>query len=510
MKINQRKIGSVLSYAQMAISIVIGIIYTPMMIRLLGQSEYGLYNIASSTIAMMSILSLGFNSGYIRYYSKYKRDNDTESIYKLNGLFLTIFAIIGVISLICGLFLSFNLDIVFDEGLTAGEYSIARVLMILMTVSLSISFPMSVFSNIISSHERFLFLKLLGIGKTVVSPLVNTVLLLSGYRSIAMVCTSLTINIIVDAIYLYYVFRVLKQKFIIGMPEPGLFKSLFTYTIFIALNMVVDQINLNIDKILLGRFKGTTYVSIYTVGYTLHQYYQMFSTSISGVFSPAIHSIVSELRDNTDQLKSTLTALFIKVGRVQYIILMLLCTGVIFFGRAFISFWAGPGYEDSYYVALLLIIPSTVPLIENVGIETQRALNNHQFRAVVYIIMAFINLIVSIFLCQMYGAIGSALGTAISVVLAHGFIMNTFYHKKCYIDMIKFWKNILRISLGLIIPVAFGILINKFVNLYNIYLLIGGIAAYSLVYIISMWFIGMNDYEKDLIIGPIKRIFRKQ
>ena len=66
-KINQIKIGAVLSYLQIGLSVVISLIYTPVMLRLLGQSEYGLYSTVSSTIAMLSILSLGFNSSYIRY-----------------------------------------------------------------------------------------------------------------------------------------------------------------------------------------------------------------------------------------------------------------------------------------------------------------------------------------------------------------------------------------------------------------------------------------------------------
>ena len=127
---NQLKWGALLSYIQMALGIIVGLAYTPIMIRLLGKSEYGLYNTVSSTIAMLSILSLGFNSSYIRYYSKYKKDGNEQAIYKLNGLFLLIFGIIGLIGLACGLFLSFNLQIVFDEGLTSQEYEIAKILML--------------------------------------------------------------------------------------------------------------------------------------------------------------------------------------------------------------------------------------------------------------------------------------------------------------------------------------------------------------------------------------------
>ncbi|MBQ3069924.1 MAG: oligosaccharide flippase family protein, partial [Clostridia bacterium] len=194
MKLNQLKAGSILSYLQMALNILIGLVYTPVMLSTLGASEHGLYNTVASTISMLSLLSLGFNSSYVRYFAKYKKNHDTESIYKLNGLFMLLFTVIGLVALACGLFLTTHLELVFAEGLTEGEYEIARVLMLLLTVNLSVSFPASVFSSIISANERFVVLKLLGMVRTVISPLVTMPLLLVGFSSIAMVTVTVVMS----------------------------------------------------------------------------------------------------------------------------------------------------------------------------------------------------------------------------------------------------------------------------------------------------------------------------
>lgn len=509
-QVNQLKIGSLLSYVQMVVNILIHLAYTPVMLRLLGQSEYGLYNTVSSTISVLSILNLGFNSSYVRYFAKYKKENRTEDIYKLNGLFLIIFTIIGLIAFACGLFLSKNLNLVFDEGLTVAEYKTAKILMMLLTVNLAISFPMSVFSNIISANEKYIFLKVLGMLKTVVSPLVTLPLLLMGYRSIALVSVTLGVAIVTDLIYYLYVKKSLKNRFVFYGFEKGIFKSLFVYTGFIAINLIVDQINWNIDKLLLGRFKGTTAVAVYSVGYALYNIYMMFSTSVSSVFTPRIHHIVNSTNEEHLKQKQELTALFVKVGRIQFLLLGLLASGVVFFGREFIFFWAGNGYTDSYYVALLLILPASIALVQNLGIEIQRALNKHQFRSLVYFFMAILNLVLTIFLCRRYGAVGSAIGTAISLIVANGLIMNIYYHKKCNIDILAFWGNLLRMSLGLIIPVGVGILIRCFFNLYSILWLIIGIMVYTAVYCVSMWFLGMNEYEKNLIKKPLTKILGRK
>lgn len=504
---NQLKIGSILSYAQMALNVVIQLVYTPVMIRLLGQNEYGLYNTVASTISMLSILSMGFNSGYIRYYSIYKKNDDKQSISKLNGLFFIIFFIIGFVGLVCGVFLSFNLNLIFDKGLTISEYEKAKVLMLLLTLNLSISFPMSVFQNIISAHEKFVLLKLLGMIRTVFSPLITLPLLLMGFRSIAMVMVTVIVSVFVDIIYLIYVIFKMKEKFIFHDFERGIFQSLFAYTVFIAINTIIDQINWNIDKLLLGRYRGTSEVAIYSVGFTLYQSYMMFSTSISGVFTPRIHKIVNATKDNIKKQKREITDLFTKVGRIQFLILGLVSSGIIFFGKYFIlNMWAGEGYDVSYYVALLLILPATIALVQNLGIEIQRAENKHQFRSVAYLAMAVVNLCLSIILCQKYGSIGSAVGTAISLILANGLVMNIYYHKRCNIDIFFFWKNILRLSVGLIIPITIGIVASVMIEIKSITMFLICILAYVIIYCISMWLFGMNNYEKELIAKPIKKL----
>ena len=505
MKINQLKWGSILSYGQMALSVIINIVFTPLMIHLLGKNEYGLYNTVSSTISMLSILSLGFGSGYIRYYAKYKLNGEREKIYRLNGLFLIIFSIIGLVALVCGLFLSFHLNLVFDQGLTQAEYATARILMILLTCNLAISFPMSVMTNIVTANERFVFAKLVNMIKTVVGPLVMLPLLLLGFRSIGIVVSTVALALVADGITAYYVLFKLKNRFYFTAFEKGLFRGLFGYTAFIALNVIIDQINLNIDKLLLARYRGTGEVAVYSVGYNLYVFYVMVSSAVSSVFTPKIHAIVNKTQENLRLQREQLTELFIRVGRIQFLLLGLVGSGLVFFGKPFIlNFWAGAEYGDSYVVALLLTLPASIALIQNLGIEIQRAKNLHRFRAVAYAVMAGLNLALSIYLCQLYGAIGSAIGTAISLIVANGLIMNLYYHRKCNLDILAFWKAIFPLILGLAIPVGFGILLQNLVNLDRTVVFFLGILAYTAVYCASQWLIGMNSYEKGLILTPIR------
>ena len=239
-------------------------------------------------------------------------------------------------------------------------------------------------------------------------------------------------------------------------------------------------------------------------------YYISFATAISGVFTPRVHNIVNATDNDEKERTNRLTELFVRVVRIQYIILGLLTTGIVFFGYEFIMVWAGEGYEQSYYVVLLLVIPALIPLTQNIGIDVQCAMNNHQFRGVAYFIMSLINLVLTIVLTPKYGVVGATIGTAISLVIGDIILMNIYYNKKCNIRIFDYWKNIISMSKGLLIPIAFGIVIKMYFDVSTVPMMLLGIAVFSCVYAGSMWLFALNKYEKNLILSPIKKALKKQ
>lgn len=502
--LNQRKSGVILSYVGQLVQIIIGVIYTPIMLRLLGQSEYGLYQLVYSVVSYLSLLSLGFGSSYLRFYSRYKAQEDEEGVAKLNGMFMIIFCSISVICVICGIVMIGNVRSIFGTGLTDSEYATARILMGLLIINLAMTFPNSVFNCSITAHEKFLFQKLLILIQNLLSPFLSLPLLIMGYGSVGMVSVTTFLTVAVLLTNLYYCFKKLHVKFIFHGLQIGLLKEMWVFTFFIFINQIIDQINWNVDKFLLGRFAGTTAVAIYGVGGQINTLYLQFSTSISNVFVPKVNRIVAESNDDKQ-----LTILFTKVGRIQFIILGMILSGFVFFGNPFVKIWAGSEYGASYIVALLLIVPVTVPLIQNLGIEIQRAKNMHKARAVVYLAIAIANVFISIPLIKIMGPAGAALGTAISLIAGNVIFMNWYYHARIGMNMFYFWKEIAKFVPALIGPCVVGIIIMNFANIMGLVKLGVFAIVYTVVYGLSMYFLGMNEEEKQLVMGPIRKILRK-
>jgi O-antigen/teichoic acid export membrane protein len=499
--VNQLKVGAVLSYLSMGLGYIVSLIYTPLMLRLLGQSEYGLYNLVASVVAYLGILNFGFGSAYIRYYSRYKVQDDKARISNLNAMFLVIFSTIGLVAVIAGIGIAINTEVVFGSELSNSELSKAKILMIILVVNLAISFPSIVFTSNITANEKFVFQKIIEMIRTVANPFVVLPLLIMGYGSVGMVIATTFLNVTVEIIYVVYCIRKLKMRFSFSRFDYSLMREMTVFSSYIFINLLIDQINWNVDKFILGRYRGTVSVAVYGLASQLNTYYLSIATAISSVFIPRVHRIVVDSDSNSE-----LTALFTRIGRLQFIILSLISSGLVFFGRPFINMWAGENYDGAYRIVLMLIIPVTIPLIQTLGIEIQRAKNMHKFRSWVYLFIAIGNLIITIPLVRMYGGVGAATGTAVSLIVGNGVLMNWYNHRKVGLDMKYFWKQIFYLFPSLIIPILSGVFFRNFINLYNqVYFVVFGI-LYVAIFFVSMWRFGMNDYEKNIF----GKLFRKK
>ena len=179
------------------------------------------------------------------------------------------------------------------------------------------------------------------------------------------------------------------------------------------------------------------------------------------------------------------------------------------FGRQFINLWAGPGYEEAYYVALLTMIPVTLPLIQNTGLNMLYAMNKHQFRSSVYAVIAATNVVLTFWWVENFGMIGAAAATCLAYIVGHVFIMNWFYHKRIGIDIPLFWKNILKMSpVMFVMGTVWWFLLDAIAVDSLIKFLVLAV-IYTVMYFLLAYRFMMNAYERNLIVVPMVSVLRK-
>lgn len=501
MKINQRKAGVLLSYTLTGTNALVGFIYIPLLIYFLGQKEYGLYQLIGSFLVYLSLFDFGLSNTITRYYSKYIALKDEKGKENLLALSVLIYVFITIILVVGGIGLYFSLDEIFSKSLTITEIASAKKMYIIILITAAITILTSVFNAIISSNERFIFLRLLSIVQLIMRPIIIFAVFTIESSALIVVIVQALISVFGIALKIYYSYKKLRVKIKLHYWDIPLLKEMFRYSFFIFITALMDQIFWRSDQLILGIIIGTTSVAVYSIGSQVAMYYMTLSTAMSGVFLPNITKRVAENASTED-----LSSIFIKVGRLQYILLSAVLIGFTVFGMEFISIWVGKGFSSAYYIALIIMIPFTIDLIQNIGLTILQAKNMYSFRATVFFGMSLINIVFSIPLAIYYGEIGTAVATGVSFLIGNGLVMNIYYHKKVGLNIFVFWKEIGKISIPLTIVFILALLINEINFGTPLLLFIFKISLFAIVYSTIIWIFGMNTYEKNLVLGPINRI----
>lgn len=499
-KSNQRRMGVILSYISIIVESLTTLLYTPFLIRMIGQAEYGLYSLAATTIGYLSVLDFGLGNALIVYTAKYNAQKRYRELERIHGMFFILFSIIGFITGVLGFILFLNVNVLFGSTMNTMELYKAKIMMLILTFNLMVSFPLGTYTSIVRAHEKFVLVKSLSILRTILNPILMIPLLLLGYKSIAMSIILSVLNIVSLLVGYFYCKYKLNVKIKYSGFDFSIFKGIVGYSFFVFLGSIVDKVNWSVPQFVLGAVSGTIAVSIYSVANRLNSMFIYLSTALSGVLLPKVSSMVA---NNTDD--SNFVDDFIKVGRLQFYIIFLIVSGLVLFGKEFIIIWVGKEFISSYYVTLLLVIPLSFYLIQNYALNVAQAKGKYNFIAIASSITAVFNLIFGYILAKRYGAIGSAFSTAISLIVCNVVILNIYYHKKLNLNVIKFWKSIIRMIVPCIIPVIFSCVFMNFYALKGIVSLMIHILVYTLCYCVVSYVLIMNDYEKNLVTNIINK-----
>ena len=277
-------------------------------------------------------------------------------------------------------------------------------------------------------------------------------------------------------------------------------KGLFQLSSAILFALIADQIFWKADQLVIGKVLNTSAVAVYSVGSQIYMNYTPLGTAISSVFM----SKLSKLYDVEKDIQS-ISELFIKVGRIAFLFLGLILCGFILFGQEFILLWAGEGYKEAYYVAVIIMIPLTVDAMQNLGLTILQVMNKYGFRGKVYFIIAIINIITTVFLVKTIGIVGAAISTAISMAIGNGVIMNLYYNK-LGLNIRKFWKEIIKLLPAVVIALICGVFLQKICFANAAASLLFHIVFFVIIYVFSIFVFALTRKEKSLVIKKMIRL----
>lgn len=496
---SQIRKGAILSYISILLTNIIGLFITPFIVRSLGESEYGLYTLIGAFVGYLSIMDLGLNNTIVRYVSKYRAENDADGESKFLGSIMLVYFLISFLVMIIGIGLYFNLDNFFGDTLSIKEMEKARIMMIILIINLMVNLPGGAFTAICNAYEYFVFPRALRIIKYTIRSVLVVVILKYGAKSIGLVLLDTLMNISVIILTFIYVKRNLKTSFNFRQVEKNLFKEIFSYSIWIFLFAIISQIQWKGGQFIIGSTLNTTQVGIYAIGIVLGGYYGAFSGAISNLFLPRATQMIVQQSSSED-----LTQMMIRIARFSLFSLIIIFIGFLFLGKEFIYLWVGESYKDAYYIAIIVMIGYTIPLLQTFANSLLEARKLFKFKALVYLTCLLLGTGLSFFFVRNYG-IKIVINFIVGFWLLGQLIMNIFYNRKLKLNIFSFFINIqkgLWLVFLLMIIISYNISKISFFSGWINFILKSIIIF--LVYLPLLYFIGMNSSEKEYIKNILK------
>lgn len=498
----QIRAGAIMSYVGIAVNMIAGMLYTPWIIRNIGQSGYGLFTLASSLISMFMV-DFGISAAVSKFLAQYIVQGENEKIGDFLGIVYKLYLILDIV--ILGIFsvVYFNIETIY-ANLSTEEIAIFKVIFIIIAIYNLIAFPFVTLSGILTAYEKFFQLKLCNIINKLGTVICTIIALLLGGGLFALVFINVFWNLITICIKLSIVFKETNARVNFSYWDKNELKELFSFSVWATVISIMSRLVFNIMPSILAAVSGAKSAALFGIASTLEGYVFTFSDAINGMFLPkTVRASYSQEREKN------LLGLMIKVGRINLSIVGLIVIGFGVAGIEFIRLWLGDGYTVVYICTMLMILPDLVYCPQQIGRTTLIAENKINYQAYIYIFVCIVNIIIALLLCPTLGVLGAgiAIGTTYTLRLI---LMTTVFHKVLNLNMKKFFFNChIKMFEALLGTAVAGIALFWIIpqSGWIIFLCKCGIVA--IIYVLLMWITAWDKSEKELVLGTLKSMQRK-
>ena len=399
-----KNVGS--SWSALGINVIVGIFISPFILHRLGDAAFGVWVVIFSVTGYYGLFDLGIRSSIIRYVSKYTATGDREKLAQFINTALFTYSCIGAVSMVLTALLSSSVEHVFK--VPPEMHSQARLLLLMVGASVSLSFPLGVVGGMLEGLQRFYILNWTSIGATLIRAALIVYFLHHGYGLLTVAFLTVSLPIISSILRGIIVFRLCPVPLGMKYVDRGSFRHMANYGGTTFLVLVASRLRFRTDALVLGTMMSAVAVTWFSIGARIVDYAHEFVSSLAQVFVPM--SSQSEATGNLDRVRK----IYIAGNRVCAFLIFPITAILIIFGKHIIRIWMGARYvPNSYPVLVIIIIPYALMLAQAASTRVLFGLGTHQTLAAVTVIEGVANLILSIALVPPLGIRGDALGTAV-------------------------------------------------------------------------------------------------
>ncbi|MCJ7580980.1 MAG: oligosaccharide flippase family protein [Candidatus Aminicenantes bacterium] len=491
-------------------ALIVSILLTAFIIHKLGIELFGIWILLEVMISFLSLLDFtGIGGAFVKYISEYHAKKDYENCSRVINLGWAYYTFFWIIVACFVLIFKKNILSLFDFPANSTS-SLSFVFMGILLISF-IRGSFAVFRSVLLGLQRMDITNSISILTSLVNAVGIIIFLNLGFELKGLVISGLITAFLTSVLQTIFAFRILPQmKFRPFSFDKIIFKKTFAYGVNIRIASIAELINTQIDKILLGLFLNTSFVGFYELGAKIAKIARSFPEQLL----PAILPASSELSALDD--KDNLQKLYFRGSKS----ICLLAFPIVFFiisNASFILvFWLGnTDFQQSALALQILSIGYTFVLLVSMGRLIARGMGIPKYEMRSSVLMAVLNIILSVVLIIKLGFIGALLGTTISGFLGSIYFIYMFhrYIKESLFSMIRkiYFHPLIFCAISTAASLSINYLLKEFLlkdpsnrieALY--FLLINGIVFLG-IYILFLYKSRYIDkYDREILSGTLE------
>lgn len=492
MNISEKKAGVLLNYAMLISNVMVKFLYTPFLLRLLGQAEYGLYSLIITVVGYLTILDLGFGNAVTRFTVKYNSERNCHQLYRMYSTLSVVYILIGITAFVICICLSYASDSMFGYAMTSSELQKIKLMIFLCGINLLFCFPLQISSSILIAYERFIFKNSVHLVVCYLQPITMILLMyLVHIKSVGAVVVVTSFNLITYISFYVYAKKYLNFRVSLRMFDKDMIRPLLSFSLAMFCMAIFEKIQFQSGQFVLGMTNGSKTIAIWGISMVFVLNFRTISTAITNVLTPSF--FVNSFNNNTIKQQESICRMI----RVQTYILSFVLFNFIIFGKQFLTIWAGNSYIEAYNLSVIMMVPLFVALLLEFCYIIQMARNKLRYRILTLYGSYFFSFFI-IWILFGLNLKSFAYITGLSIIVAQVFFVLIYIIKHHIISLQLVSQMVLKIMYApSLCSIACYFII--FLIPFTIEYFVLEIIVYNIFMICIYWFVAINKDDHLLL-----------
>ena len=474
------------------IPFVLSYFATRIIIKNLGDNDYGIYTLVFGFIGYS--FNFSFGRAITKYIAEYRNSGENHKIREVISATFFVNLIVGVLG-VSVIFYIANWLVV-DLFEIAPENQEKTILALRIATGI-VFFQMlsQIYNAVLQGIHRFDVYSNIFNVNTIVLLSGNIYLASNGYGINGLIVWNFVITALTCGVVAIFSKRLLPEFGISFRIKPEVIKLVLVYSSGIVGYQILGNLLMLFERGWIFRELGAKNLTYYNVPMLLSFYIHAFISSIVLVIFP----LASELKDNPEKL----LRLYTKASKIVCFFVFFMATTLIMQSKIFLTLWLGAEFaEKTYFLLIIHTVTFSLAAIQTVSWQLTEGLGYPSYNLKIFVICLILNVFVVLSLTQNFGNTGVAFGRFAGF---GGMFLSVFYVEKWFFGKVQsaLWLRIIGI-LG--VSAAVSACVQKIVSIYfpvSYPMFISAVIGGGLVYCMILWLLGFVTVEEKLLIKNI-------